>query len=383
MNERNFPRGYKGEEDEHLPIATRTWAHEQEVIEKFKGIERGATPFLFGSLPDETGGTCHLSYSDDAGIFTVAGSRSGKGVSLIIPNLLNYSGPVLVLDPKAENASKTAHYRARVFDQNIVALDPFSVTDLPKSTFNPLVYFDPEHDEFVDDITDLADALIVRSHGNADPHWDESARSVFKMLLMYIVIDHEKDDRNLVWLRTLLLNGQTKSEQKNYQAPEPKFTSDMTDEDREVERRRVKNQTIADHVESSFTQLLKNFKEHDNHIIAGTAQRLLDAGERERGSIISTAQRHTDFLDSKPIQSVLKTNSFDLSQLRQSSVYLILPEGRMAAQSRWLRMVITLVLRRVQSEGLKKADDKTNSLMMVLDECASLGYMEAIERSMA
>ena len=35
---------------------------------------------------------------------TVVGSRAGKGVSLMIPNLLLYEGSVLAIDPKGELA---------------------------------------------------------------------------------------------------------------------------------------------------------------------------------------------------------------------------------------------------------------------------------------
>lgn len=49
-----------------------------------------------------------IGLEDDRHIITVAGSRSGKGVSMIIPNLLFYRGSVLVIDPKGELASITA-----------------------------------------------------------------------------------------------------------------------------------------------------------------------------------------------------------------------------------------------------------------------------------
>ena len=46
-------------------------------------------------------------------MISIAPTRSGKGVSLIIPNLLTYRGSVLVVDPKGENAWITAAYRRR------------------------------------------------------------------------------------------------------------------------------------------------------------------------------------------------------------------------------------------------------------------------------
>ncbi|MDQ7079020.1 MAG: type IV secretory system conjugative DNA transfer family protein [Robiginitomaculum sp.] len=49
-----------------------------------------------------------LSYKRDRHLLTVAPTRSGKGTTAIIPNLLTYEGSCLVIDPKGENALITA-----------------------------------------------------------------------------------------------------------------------------------------------------------------------------------------------------------------------------------------------------------------------------------
>ena len=54
-----------------------------------------------------------IGWNDDRHLLTIAGSRAGKGVSLIIPNLLFYEGSALVIDPKGENARVTAGRRGK------------------------------------------------------------------------------------------------------------------------------------------------------------------------------------------------------------------------------------------------------------------------------
>ncbi len=54
-----------------------------------------------------------IGWNDDRHVMTIAGSRAGKGVSLIIPNLLLYEGSALVIDPKGENARITAGRRGK------------------------------------------------------------------------------------------------------------------------------------------------------------------------------------------------------------------------------------------------------------------------------
>src|SRR3546814_15511086 len=51
-----------------------------------------------------------LRYAGPAHLLTIAPTRTGKGVGTIIPNLLDYPGPVVCIDPKGENARITAHY---------------------------------------------------------------------------------------------------------------------------------------------------------------------------------------------------------------------------------------------------------------------------------
>jgi len=54
-----------------------------------------------------------IGWNDDRHMLTIAGNRAGKGVSLIIPNLLIYEGSALVIDPKGENARITAGRRGK------------------------------------------------------------------------------------------------------------------------------------------------------------------------------------------------------------------------------------------------------------------------------
>ena len=48
-----------------------------------------------------------IGWNDNRHMLTIAGSRAGKGVSLIVPNLIMYEGSAFVIDPKGENAAIT------------------------------------------------------------------------------------------------------------------------------------------------------------------------------------------------------------------------------------------------------------------------------------
>ena len=93
-------------------------------------------------------------------IATVAPTGAGKGTGCIIPALLRYTGPVVVVDPKGENYAVTAE-RRRKLGQEVILLDPFNITgEETRHRFNPLDLADPSSDRFVEDVATLA-ALIA------------------------------------------------------------------------------------------------------------------------------------------------------------------------------------------------------------------------------
>ena len=154
-----------------------------------------------------------LGLDDDRHFVTIAGSRSGKGTSAIIPNLCVYSGSVICLDPKGENASRTAAQRGTGGDgceglgQEVFVLDPFGVASVPdglRAGLNPLALLDPASPSVVDDAAMLAEGLIVSANTH-DPHWDESARNFVKGLILHLVTTVERP--SLFTLRRFLTQG--------------------------------------------------------------------------------------------------------------------------------------------------------------------------------
>ena len=82
----------------------------------------------------------------DKHVLIMASTRSGKGVTLIIPHLLRYAGSAFVLDPKGENAKATGRQRAKL-NGKVHYLDPFGISGKPQARFNPLSRFTPDNME--------------------------------------------------------------------------------------------------------------------------------------------------------------------------------------------------------------------------------------------
>ena len=134
-----------------------------------------------------------LRYDGPAHLLTLAPTRAGKGVGTVIPNLLLVPRPMLVIDPKGENARITHEARARLGPVHV--LDPFGVTGLPAAAYNPLARLTPDSLDLGEDAASLAEALVMDPPGETgDAHWNEEAKALLAGLILFAAV-HETEDR--------------------------------------------------------------------------------------------------------------------------------------------------------------------------------------------
>jgi len=348
-----------------------------------------------------------IGLEDDRHVVTIAGARSGKGLSAIIPNLCLYPGSVVVLDPKGENASLTAARRgpgnewAAGMGQAVYVLDPFGVADVPdelRASLNPIALLDKESPLVVDDAALLAEGLVLPG-GDGDEHWTETARNLVKGVLLHLVSIRERP--TLFDLRRLLTNGDTegfrqakelvkahKQAVREAKRAFEKYREDV-DPDATFTEPPEPEGLMPETVRSPFAYLLWCMERNDafDGVVAGTAETLLGTGENERGSILSTARRNTAFLDTlgPRYKATLsgEFRPFDPDHLKGApegvSVYLCLPAERMGTHGRWLRLMIGLFLEKMQRQLIEPASKAP--VLFLLEEFFALGPMPSIEKA--
>ena len=128
-------------------------------------------------------GNDYLMLPGQQGVELEAPPRSGKGVGVVIPNLLNWPGSVIVSDIKGENWMRTAGFRA-AHGQDVHLFDPLS-EDERSSRWNPLAYVSDVPYRCIDDLQRIATMLYPDPQG-ADPFWTSSARSLFLGIALYL-----------------------------------------------------------------------------------------------------------------------------------------------------------------------------------------------------
>ncbi len=305
-----------------------------------------------------------LGWAGDGHIITVAPTRSGKGVGLVIPNLLHYPGSTLVIDPKGENYAITAEYRRKMFRHEIVCLDPFHVMTRETDSINPLdnlvdyrkspsTYL-TQNPELGDIAANIADAMIVRDPGAKDPHWDDKARTLLRGFILAVICGKGPHHmRHLSEVRELLAQ------------PFP---------------------VIISFISSAMCE--------DYSAVGGMLSRagneILSTGSEELKSIISNVLKHTEFLDSSlACKSLGDINdggegTYDLADLKSMggvSIYMIIPPQHLTRYSRLIRLWITMAMAAMTRSSQKPADGCP--VLFMLDEMAQLGSLPMMKQAVS
>lgn len=290
------------------------------------------------------------SFQDKGHILTVAGTRGGKGTNLIIPNLLgasDYQGSWVVIDPKGENAAITARYQ-RERGQSVVVLNPWGLLadSLGEAhSYNPLdILADDTNINLVDDAQMIAEMIVPIDRNDHNKFFTDNARAIIAGLLLHMVTFEDKPiERSLKtlweWVRL----------------PENDWIELLAD------------MNVNDH--ELFGNVVKQ--------AANETAKLMKAGDKTWGNIISSVLQCTDFLKSPALQKSMESG-FDPKTLSdgKTTLYVIIPADKLQSHARWLRLVVTTTMRAVVRKPNKR-------VAFLLDEFAALGYLPEIETALS
>jgi type IV secretion system protein VirD4 len=259
----------------------------------------------------------------------------GKGVSVIIPHLLSNPESMVVIDFKGDLAVATREAR-RWMGHHCVFLDPFRLTTTTPDSLNVLDFVPKGDAELLDTCRDIAEALVVRTGQEMEPHWNDSAQFGIHAVCAFVAQCGPPDDRSLQTVRDI-----------------------------------IGNPALLKHAIAG----LQASADYDG-LLARMGHQLTHYQDKELASTLTTTNRFLSFLDSPAVQITTDSSTFDPADLKRDkmTVYLILPPHHLRAQSALLRLWISSLLRAVVRQGLGG-----NRVWFVLDEAASLGHLECLD----
>lgn len=319
-----------------------------------------------------------LGYKDDTHILMAAGTRSGKGASIIINNLCAWQGSIVVLDPKGENATVTAARRGpgseycQGMEQDVHVLDPFGEAEVKpefRSRYNPLDTIDVNSVRANDEAMRIVNAIIVNEEKEkGSDFWKLSSKDLLRGIILHVKTDPcFKDRQNLKMVRALLSGGDKEG---------AKLANEDLEEGEEPHcpfeflwEAMVQNQALGGLI-SDIGARIQSAK--------------IEAPETYQG-IHLNCSTETQFLDSPAIHEVTETSDFELSELKTNvnglSIYLCLSTADSETYFRWLRLMIDLVTHAMMKKRGLPANG--HEVLMCLDEFACLNRMKTIENSVA
>ncbi|WP_422932160.1 type IV secretory system conjugative DNA transfer family protein [Singulisphaera sp. PoT] len=291
---------------------------------------------LFDIYCGENGPLIFIPKNKYVHMLTVAPTGAGKNIGVVIPNLLFYIYSIVCIDIKGENYKATARHRKSVLGQNTLALNPFLVDGIPTETFNPFDLLNLGLPTFFEGCRSLADSLVVPKEGSRDPYWDNQARNLLTVIIVFVAVFGTEDERNMNTIKALL-----------------------SDRDQ-------------------LFGALQSMKASDEFggLLGELAGSMLSVHEKEFASILSSVNNHTSFMSSPLIKASLSRTSFNIRSVVKdpTSLYLILPAEYLHSHANLMRLWINSLLLAVKQSG----PSEEHELLFMLDEVAQLGQMEPL-----
>jgi type IV secretion system protein VirD4 len=294
----------------------------------------------------------YLRHDGPEHIMAFAPTRSGKGVGLVVPTLLGWSGSAVIHDIKGENWQLTAGWRQR-FSHCLL----FNPTDARSARYNPLLEVRRGTNE-VRDVQNIAD-ILVDPEGALERrnHWEKTSHSLLVGAILHIL--YAEEDKTLARVASFLSD------------PQRPFTDTL------------KRMMTTNHLGTADVPIV-------HPVVASAAREVLNKSENERSGVLSTAMSFLGLYRDPTVATVTSRCDWRIADLVEGkspvSLYLVVPPSDISRTKPLIRLVLNQIGRRL-TEHLH-AENYTNAaarhkLLMMLDEFPALGRLDFFETSLA
>jgi type IV secretion system protein VirD4 len=291
-----------------------------------------------------------LSLPGQLSLMLSAPTRSGKGVGVVIPNLLNWPDSVVVLDIKGENYDITAGYRA-AHGQAVYAFSPFD-EDARSHRWNPLTAVRSSPLHRVGDLLTIGQVFFPNDGGgtSSEAFFNDQARNLFLGL-------------GLVLLETPSLR---------------RTIGEM------LRQSSGKGRSLKDHLSGLITQR----REEGNPLsdeCTDALQRLLSNSENTLSSVVATFNAPLTIFADAVVDAATSADDFRLEDVRRRrmSVYVRIPPNRLANARPLLNLFFSQLVS-LNTQHLPEQDPTLRvQCLLVNDEFAAMGRVGVITHAAA
>jgi type IV secretion system protein VirD4 len=254
----------------------------------------------------------YLRHDGPEHVMAFAPTRSGKGVGLVVPTLLSWTGSAVIHDIKGENWTLTAGWRAR-FSHCLM----FNPTDPRSARYNPLLEVRKGPDE-VRDVQNIAD-ILVDPEGALErrSHWEKTSHSLLVGAILHVL--YAEEEKTLARVASFLSD------------PQRSFAH-----------------TLRRMMETNHLGAPENPMVHP--VVASAAREVLNKSENERSGVLSTAMSFLGLYRDPVVAETTSACDWRIADLVDAaapvSLYLVIPPSDISRTKPLVR------LRRRLSRGL-------------------------------
>ncbi|AZO34066.1 MAG: conjugal transfer protein TraG [Mesorhizobium sp.] len=318
------------------------WAATREIDKA--GLFQPAGVFL-GKLQDR-----YLRHDGPEHVMAFAPTRSGKGVGLVVPTLLSWSGSAVIHDIKGENWQLTSGWRSK-FSYCLL----FNPTDPRSARYNPLLEVRKGPNE-VRDVQNIAD-ILVDPEGALERrnHWEKTSHSLLVGAILHVL--YAEEEKTLARVATFLSD------------PQRSFVATL------------QRMMTTNHLGAAERPQV-------HPVVASAAREVLNKSENERSGVLSTAMSFLGLYHDPTVAAATSSCDWRIADLmdaaRPTSLYLVVPPSDISRTKPLVRLILNQIGRRLTErlEGDPKKGRK-HQLLMMLDEFPALGRLDFFETALA
>lgn len=317
------------------------WATDEEI--KHAGLTQAAGVFLgrmLGRL------RYYLRHLGPEHIIAFAPTRTGKGISMVIPTLLSWLSSVVIHDIKGENWKLTAGWRS-LFSHCLL----FNPTDPASAAYNPLLEVRRGVHE-VRDVQNIAD-ILVDPEGALEKrnHWEKTSHALLVGAILHVL--YAGEDKTLRGVANFL--------------SDPACPFELT-------------------LHRMMTT--KHLGDTPHPVVASAAREVLNKSDNERSGVLSTAMSFLGLYRDPTVAAVTSRCDWRIADLisakRPVSLYLVVPPSDISRTKPLVRLILNQIGRRL-TESLDGSDgiERKRDLLLMLDEFPALGRLDFFETALA
>lgn len=314
-----------------------------------------------------------------------APTRTGKGVGIVVPNLMDWQESCVVQDIKQECFNFSSKYRRDKLKQEVYLFNPF---DKRTHRYNPLAYVDLNGGNGDAELTDLANIIYPVPENDNGKFFAQQAQNLF-MGLCYLCNDLLTTTTGLNFLRTYSLKCSFDlagllelSEGFKFEYEHINYIENANNKNKPIEKKEICEVNNFDETWEFLKKLDKQAKDQNKIFLSSKAMDRMNAyysitAENTRSSILGSFNAPLGMFRGDNMRLATNNNDFDFRDLRKKkmTIFIGITPDQLANAKQILNLFWQQLILVNTKELPQDNAELKHKVMLLMDEFTASGYL--------